>query len=546
MKKLAELQIGNKIVRSDMYEAFGSPTLFVCYKEDNRIRRYYKTGYFQARCITCGASFTFNTGSVGFYGDSCTCPACGRTHTGNAVMYADNEDSLLPDITIMKVMDFKEKVELRIKYTAVSIGKFVHKTYRYLTDVQERFIFDVKNSTCRWKKTLDGKMLEDMQIGYISDFWKLKEKTALWFYGFSHKINKGNSFTDLLQALRSAVNKKIKECGKTPKRLYIGGIYEYKLYGNILNLAHRVRFWDMDNIQMLAQGAGSMNSWEKNVLCTSYLPERFDERIYKEMQKTDYITAVCKVLNLPNIQHVRRYLQYENLAMLRECYKIKNYDVAQAMFGYAKRGISALEEIDKMVEFYNMFITYYPKMQMQYVVKKWDEEYHDILRLWQSADKVTKNNFRKEVPALAKLHTWLSLAVAKQADREIIFDVPEEVVNRYTMLMKAFGAKCIEKNSELKFWALSLKNCAAGYKSMIGCKKQLVGISDDRGKPVALLEINQNYIRQAKLFDNDPVCYRKEVNDTVLEFASKCGLKIGTSDVLEPTAENYVNMEGIA
>lgn len=88
------------------------------------------------------------------------------------------------------------------------------------------------------------------------------------------------------------------------------------------------------------------------------------------MQKTDYITAVCKVLNLPNIPHVRRYLQYENLAMLRECYKIKNYDVAQAMFGYAKRGISALEEIDKMVEFYNMFITYYPKMQMQYVVKK--------------------------------------------------------------------------------------------------------------------------------------------------------------------------------
>lgn len=173
---------------------------------------------------------------------------------------------------------------------------------------------------------------------------EIKRKTALWFYGFSHKINKGNSFTDLLQALRSAVNKKIKECGKTPKRLYIGGIYEYKLYGNILNLAHRVRFWDMDNIQMLAQGAGSMNSWEKNVLCTSYLPERFDERIYKEMQKTDYITAVCKVLNLPNIPHVRRYLQYENLAMLRECYKIKIMTWRRQCLGMQKEVLAHLKK----------------------------------------------------------------------------------------------------------------------------------------------------------------------------------------------------------
>ena len=168
------------------------------------------------------------------------------------------------------------------------------------------------------------------------------------------------------------------------------------------------------------------------------------------------------------------------------------------------------------------------------------------MRLWQTADKVTKEEFYKEIPALSKLHDWLSIAVAKQADREIIFDVPQEVINRYTMLLKAFGAKCIECNSELKFWATSLNNCAAGYRNTIGNKRQLVGISDKRGKPVALLEINGKNISQAKLFDNDPVYYKKEINAVVLEFAEKCGLAIKTKDVLKAGEERQLPVTAIA
>ena len=265
------------------------------------------------------------------------------------------------------------------------------------------------------------------------------------------------------------------------------------------------------------------------------------------MKKTDYIAAVCKVLKIPNIPHTRRNLQYENFAVLQECYKIKNHDVAQAMFEYGKRqGVQGIGKIRNMTAFYNTFIGIYPKMQMQYVVSKWDTEYYDVLRLWRVADKVTKQEFYKTMPALSKLHDWLSIAVAKQADREIIFDVPQEVINRYTMLLKAFGAKCIERNSELKFWATSLNNCAAGYRNTIGNKRQLVGISDDRGKPVELLEINGNNISQAKLFDNDPVYYKKEINAVVLEFAEKCGLEIRTRDVLKAGEERQLPVSAIA
>lgn len=547
MKKLAELAIGNQIVANDMYENYGSPTLFITFKDDKREKNYFRHGYYQARCINCGALYTVKPYSVWSSHAAIACPACGRLHTGNAVMYGDNPESLLPDNSIMKVIDFKDKVELRIKYTAVYFGRFAYKTYKYLKNITETYVFDVKNSKCLWCKKQDGKEIEKREIGYFEDFFKLREKTALWFYRSDHKINKGNSFAELLKILRTAVNKKIKANGKTPKQLYIGGNFNNRLFGNVLNLAHRVRFWDSENIQALSYGEWAVAKWKNDILGENYLPERFEEQVYLAMRKSDFTAAICKVLKIPNIPHTRRNLQYENFALLHECYKIKNYDVAQAMFNYAKKkGVQAVSKIRDMIDFYNKFISFYPKMQMQYVLSKWDTEYCDILRLWRAADKITKQEFYKKLPAISKLHDWLSIAVAKQADREIIFDVPDEVINRYTMLLKAFGAKCIERNSELKFWATSLSNCAAGYKNIIGEKRQLVGISDDRGKPVALLEINGTSITQAKLFDNDPVYYKENINAVVLEFIEKCGLKIRTRDVLKPGDERQLPVTAIA
>lgn len=547
MKKLAELVIGNQIVVNDMYEQYGSPTLFMTYKDDEREKNYFRHGYYQARCINCGALFTVKPYGVWSSSKTVTCPACGRLHTSNAVMYGDNPESLLPDNTVMKVIDFKDKVELRIKYTAVYFGRFAYKTYQYLKNITETYVFDVKNGKCLWSKTQDGKLLEKAEIGYIEDFFKLREQTVLWFYRSDHKINKGNSFGELLKALRTAVNKKIKANGKTPKQLYIGGIFRNKLFGNVLNLAHRVRFWDSENIQALSYGEWAVAKWANDVLGKRYLPKRFEEQLYLAMNKSDYISAVCKVLKIPNIPHTRRNLQYENFALLHECYKIKNTDAAQEMFKFAKEiGLKNIEVINHIVDFYNTFIKFYPKFQIKQLIAKWECEYYDVLHLWNMADKVTKNKFYQTVPAISKLHDWLSLEVAKQDGREIIFDVPDEVINRYTMLIKAFGAKCIERNSELKFWALSLSNCAAGYEKRINKDIQLVGISDNRGKPVALLEIRNDRIKQAKLFDNDPVYYKRNINAVVLEFAARCGLEIDTKDVLKPGDERQLLVTAIA
>lgn len=58
MKKIAELAISNKIISNTMYENCGSPTLFIAYKDDEKSSSYFRHGYYQARCINCGAMFT--------------------------------------------------------------------------------------------------------------------------------------------------------------------------------------------------------------------------------------------------------------------------------------------------------------------------------------------------------------------------------------------------------------------------------------------------------------------------------------------------------
>lgn len=56
---------------------------------------------------------------------------------------------------------------------------------------------------------------------------------------------------------------------------------------------------------------------------------------------------------------------------------------------------------------------------------------------------------------------------------------------------------------------------------------------DENGKAKVLLEINNQAIVQAKLWDNKPVKVNAEYNTVVKEFAEKARLSINTDDIAE-------------
>ena len=143
------------------------------------------------------------------------------------------------------------------------------------------------------------------------------------------------------------------------------------------------------------------------------------------------------------------------------------------------------------------------------------------------------------------LHDWLAINVAKQPEQEVIFDLPQNILNRFNLYMmnSRFKSTCINKYSYLKYVAQNLRNCSAGYKNRISEKLQLVVITDDAGKPKVLLEVKEDSIVQAKLFNNVSVKNDIALNKLVLEFAEETRLDIETTDIQQ--SENDIT-EAIA
>ena len=90
------------------------------------------------------------------------------------------------------------------------------------------------------------------------------------------------------------------------------------------------------------------------------------------------------------------------------------------------------------------------------------------------------------------------------------------------------------KNSHVKRVGLALNNCAASYKDKINENLQLVAMTDQRGKIVALIKVEKNIIKEAKLFDNKPISKDREYVKVLQEFAERAGLEIQTNDCPKP------------
>lgn len=103
--------------------------------------------------------------------------------------------------------------------------------------------------------------------------------------------------------------------------------------------------------------------------------------------------------------------------------------------------------------------------------------------------------------------------------------------HKYDVDIKKYHFSCVKKYSNLKEIAYLLNNCSAGYKNLISDRLQLIAIADDEGVK-ALIEIQNNYIVQAKLYNNVPANKNSFINNLIITFAKEIGLKINTSDVI--------------
>ncbi|MFR4648440.1 MAG: hypothetical protein ACLT6X_00325 [Megamonas funiformis] len=540
MKIIEELKIGS-YERYKSYFETGSPEVFIS----------KKTGF----CRYCETKFEFDEGR--YYVNNYPvysrmfCPICGHISLDSEIRYSSVEGKYLPYVVNLKILEMKSKVILKIEYRAIQIiGKLLEIK---IFDVIEMYIFDIQNNNVIWKRYINKKLNDDLEIGYIIDYQKLMENTALWYFNIKHIVRKGTTLSQFLKRLRELVIKKEKNInGYTKKQVYISNIsLRHKLFANVLNLAHKVRFWDSPNI-----------NYNDSFFYDKYL-DKFEKNVYLLMKKDglSYFKACFKTLSLPYTRNIKKQFDYKYIFLLQQIYTIENIDIANTIFKHYKTKIEItdsyiikeeyLKNIQKEVKavcfFYKLFILkIYTNLNLKFkqLLENKTNIIIDIMNLWHSANNKTKKNFIRHKIPFSKAHDWLSIEVSKQADQEIRFHISKNIMNRFNLYMMntKFQCSCISKYSNLKYIARQMKNCSAGYKDRINNQLQLVAISDNTGKPKVLLEINQDSIVQAKLYRNVPVFKDNLLNNLVIEFAKKVKLKIKTDDISIRQDNNLKNI----
>ena len=540
MKIIEELKIGS-YERYKSYFETGSPEVFIS----------KKTGF----CRYCETKFEFDEGR--YYVNNYPvysrifCPICGHISLDSEIRYSSVEGKYLPYVVNLKILEMKSKVILKIEYRAIQIiGKLLEIK---IFDVIEMYIFDIQNNNVIWKRYINKKLNDDLEIGYIIDYQKLMENTALWYFNIKRIVRKGTTLSQFLKRLRELVIKKEKNInGYTKKQVYISNIsLRHKLFANVLNLAHKVRFWDSPNI-----------NYNDSFFYDKYL-DKFEKNVYLLMKKDglSYFKACFKTLSLPYTRNIKKQFDYKYIFLLQQIYTIENIDIANTIFKHYKTKIEItdsyiikeeyLKNIQKEVKavcfFYKLFILkIYTNLNLKFkqLLENKTNIIIDIMNLWHSANNKTKKNFIRHKIPFSKAHDWLSIEVSKQADQEIRFHISKNIMNRFNLYMMntKFQCSCINKYSNLKYIARQMKNCSAGYKDRINNQLQLVAISDNTGKPKVLLEINQDSIVQAKLYRNVPVFKDDFLNNLVIEFAKKVKLKIKTDDISIKQDNNLKNI----
>lgn len=551
MKKIAEIQIGSN---TPDYNRKGTPSLFLNYTVAEKFQwsKHHK-GVYQAYCDFCGQGFVITHSNSFNIREKIACPACGKLHTHNHIMYSSTSNGILPYKIKMSLIEFASKVELRLKYQGLYLGDDIFHTFQHFPKVYEKYIFDVINNKVTWQRIAGNDKLE-YEIGYFNeDFQTLQNKSALCFFQYDHKIKRGDSFTELLRKLREAVNRLAQKKGYQPKSLFISGKRKTRLFTSLLNIAHRVRFWDSENITDSGESTFELNLKE-NHITKEYLDMSVVD--FWQGQGYSYYEALCNTLKLPNIKVIRREFCFKNsYNLVLAFHQGYSTDISMQMYQYFNAidnelamtrvyyATSADERKKEAIEIYQALAPKYPDLTFLKMITKYDY-YKDSYHLLNNMDKMTKQRYLESKIPLSKLHDWLSVEITAQENREMIFDIPAHIINRLNMQLNHYNLETITKNSQLIRVAQSLKNCSAGYKKRINDKLQLVVISDDNGKIVALLQIMENSIVQAKLYGNKSVSDRMEINDLVIDFAKKTKLDIRTGNII--TKKNNVEFARIA
>lgn len=539
MKKIMELNFFDKSIftASFLWGKFlkhnllpNTPTIYLARADiNNKQKRHWHTqSITNCYCRACDTLMVI-PGAIDnvLSNKSITCPVCGHVHHACNVLIAENSQSTLPLYVRAVLLELKNSLRLKFTYEAVILGENIYHDFTENNEVIEQFDFFYTEKRVLWKKIVNN-IEEEREIGFYTDLLN-PLPSILQYLPYSVQDKNGKKISELIAYMRNYITGKMKKQGYSKRDLFFYVPKSEMVERNLLYLARKIRFWDENETSEIYKSDRHQIKYTINRLKLPYLEEQECKLSLLLQQGFSYLDAFLTTFSLPNNRLVRKHLGYANIYPLSNSYSIGDEVLAGSLIPYLLKNHN---NVPAICGYYKYLAKYYPQKPFSDVINSNLHNLEDIINLFKLLSKDNLTKFEAEKPRFKELHNYLSLLVSSQAANEINYHIPEAILRRLDMQLRNSTCKVLTKYSQILKAGIDLHNCAASYKKRIDDTLQLVLISDDNGKAKVLLEIQNQNILQAKLWDNKKVKTNTEYNSIVKEFAEKAHLNIKTNDIL--------------
>ena len=486
-----------------------------------------------------------------------TCPNCG-VHSEpfrNKILFVRDDESLIPLEVWADVVEFKNYLDLRFTYRAITMrydGTFIDEGLR-----KEVLRFDFKSKKATYTDYNRGK--HELTLEYIHHKRVMEVLTYLGKSYAMHDINR-KPLNNVFRSLRLAFERRIKKAyGYSTSDVYIAPSFNEDNgyhFSMLLNMILKLSAPDMPNIISIQRGADYWNDYysrlitsipfDNDVLDLTKKGMNFQEAlrvVYKSpnskalrraMAKNPMSVVLSSVLSLFKDENCRRTIVDLNRHNLPDDEKYKYTGKVHCAKDIRK---SMKLHIDGSKEFWQIIIARYGEPStLRWILSEDFRDIEDCVRMYSELILKYRDKFWGKKFKLKALHAEL-INIYNQQEYG---DVNLPAIPALNADVNGMHFVVPKTAADLMIIGKQLKNCVGSYKDRVmKGNTAIVVVTDDNMKPVACLELTKDIdskekftkLVQAKLFGNQCVSKNKDVNNTVLTWANQLKIEPVTVDI---------------
>lgn len=472
------------------------------------------------------------------------CPNCARLirfGRGNDDNVWVSHSHIAPHDMILRVDAYKDLVKLTVCGRGLSPSEHYYKTGRYWIEqrYREEIRFDIKVRRTTWLCTVGGRQEMSLELCDPIEIPTFAANSVLrYLYSHFSTRHSRTEVSALLRALRETVQKKLEKRvqHKVSSLFCSTGSAPGWLLLPIANIAYRIVFTDAPNLPHLWRSLNTIGAYTAETACR--FPANIDLNIIRRAKST--VAGLITLGNLPNTRSVRRALgadpfALEQLIFLHQFFS--RSDLAMQAFpffennhgrGFKKHGMDVrLSQLKVM----------YDELDILRMLKDTDPStVHDMLSMLHILGDESRATLYRDPPPIGDLHDMLVLLRRREKCPDYTFDNDlAPIRRRLAMQFDHVQFFLPEHSKTLHNAGEKLHNCVSSYAQRVrDGETNIVLMSDDRGKLVACIEITDGTIRQAKLDRNQPVHKKPEINEEIVTWAEKVGVRYDTCSDVKP------------